>query len=390
MRAGTACKVLFGVLVLACVDDPVAPPPPPIEWAEVSAGRDHTCAIARNGITYCWGRGSFGALGSDTRIALEPTPVDSVPLFAEVAAGGEHTCGVSAESVVLCWGRNTHAELGNGTTQDTVVPTPTGRADVQIISLTAGSDHNCGLDPDGLAFCWGWNFYGQIGNGSTVDQGLPVFAHGSERFAQISAGRNHTCAVTRTGGAYCWGQNDDGQLGDGTRTGRLTPTLVDLPGTVARISAGDAHSCALLSNGAAYCWGRGNLGELGTGSANSSLVPAAVIGGASFTTIAAGGQHTCAVDTSARAWCWGYNEDGRTGTAVIGLVVSAPEPVIGDVQFSQISAGQLHTCGVTPTAEIRCWGFGGFGQLGTGSTASEGAPRRTAEPVAVSTSEGGS
>jgi len=146
--------------------------------------------------------------------------------LAAVAAGMAHTCGVTAAGVAYCWGDNMKGQLGDGTT--TARPTPTlvsAPSGVSFTNLSAGWEHNCGLTVEGIVYCWGANADGQLGD-STITWGrpapAPVVAPAGIRFATLSAGRNYNCGLTADGSAYCWGSNDIGKLGNGERTGWST------------------------------------------------------------------------------------------------------------------------------------------------------------------------
>src|SRR5207249_3094844 len=148
--------------------------------------------------------------------------------------------------------------------------------------------------------CWGANGDGQLGDGTTTDRSSPVLVAGGLSFAAVSAGGragviNHTCGVTSAGAGYCWGDNFYGQLGDATTTDRSSPVLVAGGVTFAAVRAGGIHSCGVTAVGAAYCWGYNGLGELGDGTTTDRPSPGLVAGGVSFNAVRAGGIHSCGV-----------------------------------------------------------------------------------------------
>jgi alpha-tubulin suppressor-like RCC1 family protein len=284
--------------------------------------------------------------------------------------------GGSSDGKIYCWGYNFFGEIGDLTHQPRLRPTLLTEQSLPFSEVNAGgAEHTCGLDYGRIAYCWGANEYGQLGDGTTEFR-LGVRSPG--KFSEISAGGYRTCAVTSDGAGYCWGENSHGQLGDGTTVNRSVPTAVRGGLHFVLISAGAVtHTCGLTTSGAAYCWGSNALGKLGDGTSTDRLTPAAVTGGLTFTAISVGsGNQTCGLTSSGSAYCWGVNDDGQLGDGTI-ITRSTPTAVAGGLSFVRLSAGNGHTCGVTVDLVAYCWGSNSNGQLGNGSTA----PRLVPTPV---------
>jgi alpha-tubulin suppressor-like RCC1 family protein/pimeloyl-ACP methyl ester carboxylesterase len=266
----------------------------------------------------CWGANSTGQLGDGTTTS-RLTPVDVSGLasgVAAIAAVGEHTCAVTTSGGVKCWGSNWRGQLGDGTTTDRLTPVDVSGLASGVAAIAAGGEHTCAVTTSGGVKCWGRNEYGQLGDGTTTDRLTPVDVSGlTGGVVAIAAGWRHTCALTTGGGVKCWGLNNQGQLGDGTGASRLTPVNVSgLMDGVAAIAAGGFYTCALTTGGGVKCWGNNWYGQLGDGTTTRRLTPVDVSGLASgVAAIAAGLEHTCALTTGGGAKCWGYNQYGQLG-----------------------------------------------------------------------------
>jgi alpha-tubulin suppressor-like RCC1 family protein len=245
--------------------------------AAIAAG-SHTCALTSGGGVKCWGWNRQGQLGNGTT-TNSSTPVDVSGLasgVAAIAAGAYHTCALTSGGGVKCWGID--GLLGNGLTTGSTVPVEVSGLAGGVTAIAAGSLHTCALTSGGGVKCWGSNTYGKLGDGTTTKSTVPVDVSGPmSGVTAIAVGGYHTCAVTRGGGVKCWGYNGYGQLGDGTTTGRRIP--VDVSGIasgITAIAAGDVHTCALTGGGGVSCWGRNSSGQLGIGGTTDSGVPANV------------------------------------------------------------------------------------------------------------------
>jgi alpha-tubulin suppressor-like RCC1 family protein len=339
----------------------------------ISAGQSHTCSLATTGTAYCWGNGGSGALGAgsgSTNGSSSPVAVAGTHAFTAISAGNLHSCALAAAGSAYCWGLNAYGGLGDGSTTNSTVPVPLSGG-LALSSVSAGGDyHSCGVTTAGAAFCWGNNASGQLGTGaSSGPQTVPVAVAGGLVFKAISTRANTTCGLTATGAAYCWGYNGYGQLGDGSRDNSSAPVAVTGGLSFLTISVGYYHVCGQTSGGI-YCWGRDESGELGDGSTTDRSGPVLVSGSTAFTTVSAGADdgngYSCGLTSGGAAYCWGYNATGLLGNGST-TNSSVPMPVAGGIQFSSISAGGDHACGVATGGVLYCWGSDAYGQLGNGN-----------------------
>jgi alpha-tubulin suppressor-like RCC1 family protein len=354
----------------------------------LAAGRSHTCAVLPGGAAQCWGLNGFGQLGDGT-LVQRSIPADVSGLtggVTTIAGGGDYTCILTSGGAVKCWGSDSYGQLGDGTTLNQSAPVDVAGLSGGVTAIVAGESHTCALLGGGVK-CWGNNSYGQLGDGTTMRRPAPIDVPGlTDAVTAIAAGRYHTCAALAAGGVMCWGYNSYGQLGDGSTAQKSSPMpVLDLTDIVTAVDAGDSHTCALLEGGGVKCWGANYSGQLGDGTTASRGLPAYVSGLTSdVLAIAAGSGHTCALVPDALAVhapamsggmkCWGANDYGQLGDA---SQTRRLEPVLVSGMASGvtgIAAGWWHTCALAGDGAARCWGENRYGALGDGTIANRNAP----------------
>ncbi|MBI2061611.1 MAG: hypothetical protein HYT87_17870, partial [Nitrospirae bacterium] len=243
----------------------------------VAGGYYHTCSLLSDGTVKCWGWNPSGQLGDGTTAdRLTPITVSSLSGGVALAVGYWHTCSLLSDGTVKCWGLNSSGQLGDGTTANRLTPIAVSSL-FGGVAIVVGYDHTCSLLSDGTVKCWGNNQYGQLGDGTLlVNKTTPVAVSGLSGGVAVAAGREYTCSLLSDGTMKCWGRNFYGQLGDGTTADRTTPVAVSgLSGGVT-VANGYEHTCSLLSDGTVKCWGYNFYGQLGDGTTVDRHTPVQV------------------------------------------------------------------------------------------------------------------
>lgn len=286
---------------------------------QIAAGGDHSCALKRNGRVFCWGNNSSGQLGIGTGAgigAFSPYRVRAklAPNAVQISAGDLHTCAIMRNGRAVCWGNTSLGRLGIGDINagSSIPQRVVGPQLYDMIS--AGHSGTCAITRGGQAFCWGSNAFFALGAGSSnASENTPVRVLNLERLTQITTGRFHGCALREDGVAFCWGANNFGQLGDGTTQNKALATRVKRLFDIENIDASFRHTCAIRENGTPVCWGLNLFGEVGDGTTTRRLFRQRVKRLIDATDVATGRDFTCAARQNGRAVCWGSNAAGQLG-----------------------------------------------------------------------------
>ncbi len=306
----------------------------------VVLGVTHNCGVTLDDQVSCWFWNDFGQFGDGTTTSSDvPVPATGGHHFVSVAVGGSHTCALTDSGEAWCWGANLSGQLG-----------------VDSLPMQVCLNRPCSLTPVRVA---GGQVFRALAGGGDEDQ-VP--------------GGGHTCGITPNGDAYCWGWNGWGQLGAGDQRSRSTPVPVIGGHHFSAIAAGATHTCGIAEGGIAYCWGSQVRGELGTtepddGNCRSADIiwaclihPAMVSGPYRFRAITSLGWTTCGLTTEGAAVCWGFDFALQLGRREVqpppGSYSNTPAPVVGGLTFDQIAGGGSLVCGRTPRHAIYCWGNG--------------------------------
>ena len=263
-----------------------------------------------------------------------------------IVAGLGHTC-MTYGSNVVCWGLDSSGQLGNGKTTNQLVPVYVKNVSgdgklTGVVNLTAGSIHTCALTSKNEVYCWGDNGSGQLGNGSNTNSSLPVLVTGlpTDQIVALTAGEKFSCVQLANKDVWCWGENGNGQLNDGTTTNRTSPVKSLLTTKLVEISGGQSN---LLGS------------DVVSLDSYSKALAAKVTQLVAPLSISANrwGETGCAVASDGTVMCWGSD-----------LVSAAVKDAVAAMK---VGTGLDHNCVINDNLTVSCWGVNTQGELGNGS-----------------------
>ena len=356
--------VVIPLWLTGCTCSPSAP----ARVVDVVAGGFFTCARTAAGEVYCWGLNHEGQLGTTTRdsVANRPLEIASLSGIDQISLGGEHGCAARIDESTRCWGNNEYGQLGDETRENRGQPTA-AIGFSEVTQVVAGSNRTCGVLSDHRVSC-----VGVLGVQARSSSTQPQIIEGLHDIAEIAVGSGHSCARRSTGQVLCWGSNFRGELGDGTTTDRAEPVAVIGIATATQIAVGTRRSCALLSDASVSCWGYDGL--------HFSTTPEPVETGERVEQVAVGESHVCARHESGSIACWGTRRwrtlgDGETASAGDpDYVMYAPVRVRGIETAIDLAVGRRHSCAVLADHTLTCWGDNESSQLGDGTRISRPTP----------------
>ncbi len=359
--------------------------------AAIACGHEHAVAIKKDGTVWAWGNNSYGQLGDGTEIHRRtPVQAQGIADASSISAGREHTIAVKKDGTVMAWGANQQKQLGEDAVSYRSSPVEVGRISGKAAVIASGGYHILALKKDGTAWAWGWNKYGQLGDGATSDSSEPVMAavrkgvtaaqeKVKDRTASavnatvswVAGGGNHALALMSDGTVWAWGSNFNGQLGDGTRRDmKPYPVRVEGLSGVSAIAAGNRHSMALKKDGTVWTWGSNEFSQLGDGTAimnRTSPVQAAGLNGVKA--IACGRFFSLALKNDGTVWAWGRNEAKLWGD-LQAKDRNVPAQAAGLKDVIAISARADHLLALMKDGTVTAIGSNLMGQIGNGVSSS--------------------
>jgi alpha-tubulin suppressor-like RCC1 family protein len=362
------------------------------DFSKMSLGDEHGCGIDSANHLFCWGDGDYGKLGNgETEGGSQRTPTQvGSDTWKSVAVSGYHSCAVQTNGTLFCFGENDSGECGQPEETEAIgTPTQVG-SDTDWTSVTAGEAFSCARKSNGSIYCWGGNWSGELGNGTTDNSHTPVRVGTDTDWVSVSAHGSGACGIKSNGQIFCWGTNESGQLGR-TDLGLSvsTPSRVAIEQEVTGVFGVNAR-CAMTSGDQIHCWGdnTNSNGALGRGVKGSESDWLALDSGYTALSISSANAGDpsgggCGIKQDGKLYCWGLGNfvglpntrlaltptliSENSGWTAIDVLTST-SPIA-----SQGSETYGHACGIR-NGELSCWGLNGYGQLGVGDTNDHGVP----------------
>jgi len=343
-------------------------------WQTITSGLFHSVGVKTDGTLWAWGKNDTGQLGDGTLIQkYSPTQIGTATNWKMASCGEDFTVAIQTNGSLWSWGNNVRGQLGNGGFANTITPTQ------------VGTDSTWDTVDCGYSFCvalkgsftktlwtWGYNEYGQLGDGNNVNVNTPQQIGVSNSWRSVSAGAYHTLALEfTTGGSRLmgWGLNQFGQLGDNTVFPKNIPTQIGTDVNWQTVVTGYFHSLAKKTTGTLWTWGYNGDYQLGSGNTIDIHFPTQITTDTNWQgVLAAGYHHSMVKKTDGTLWTWGRNTYGELGASLI--FTSIPVQMGTATDWSNtISASSGFSLALRQDGTLYSWGSGTNGQLGNGNAA---------------------
>jgi len=314
-------------------------------WLEVSIGSLHVLALKTDSTLWVWGNNGFGQLGDGTLTNRAiPTKIGT-HTWLKISAGPNSSFGIRSDSTLWAWGSNRFGQIGDGTTTDQNILTQIGVGS-KWKNISANYNHTLAIKTDSTLWAWGDNSYGQLGIGNNIQKNIPTQVGADSTWISLSEtiGGQFSLAIKANGTLWGWGYNNYGQLGNGTTGSGVfsNPTQIGTATDWQKVSAGSDHTLAIKTDGTLWAWGANYRGQLGDGTTIQKTVPTRIGTESNWQKIAAGQAHSLAIKTDSTGWAWGFNGSGQLGVGsqvdsdIPKLIFTTPKP---GVQQTVVTAG---------------------------------------------------
>jgi len=313
-------------------------------WSSVGVGQYHTSAIKTNGTLWSWGRGVFGALGTDDVISYS-SPVQEVSsstTWSSVSCGTYYTSAIKTDGTLWGWGYNNSGQLGTGDVIWASSPVQEVSSSTTWSSVSCGTYYTSAIKTDGTLWAWGINSNATLGTDDVICYSSPVQeVSGSTNWSSVNSGPYHTSAIKTDGTLWSWGNNLFGHLGTDDVINYSSP-VQEVSGSTnwSSVSCGTYYTPAIKTDGTLWTWGYNSVGQLGTGDVVSYSSPVQEVSNSTnWSSVSGGGVHIAAIKTDGTLWAWGKNASGELGTGNVTCYSSPVQEVSSSTTWSSVSSG---------------------------------------------------
>ena len=349
-----------------------------VRYTDIKSFGNHAVALKEDFTIWTWGNNQNGQLGDNTTTSkLLPVQIAGSPRsYTTIDCGANHSLAIDSNNVAWAWGNNQNGQLGDNTNTSRLTPVSIVGGNI-FLNISGGETHTLAIDNTGdgvgVVYSWGSNTYGELGNNNNTNLSSPISIATIKLNRIVSAGKNYSLMLDADGVGFAWGYNNKGQLGDGTTTSRLTPvSIIYLDKTFSEISANSDFNVAYDNLNAGWAWGNNDVGQLGDDTLVSKLSPVFVNRSeVSFISITNGDAHSLAVDIDGNLWVWGKNNVGQLGDNTTTSKTIPTAIFVTNTTFTKVAAGNEVSYALDTNGRIWAWGSNSFGKLGINAATTE-------------------
>ena len=345
-------------------------------WKQIGSGVRHAIGLKTDGTIWSWGYNAQGQLGRGNTVDYSsPIQIGSLTNWSQISSGVYFSAAVKTDGTLWVWGDNGNGQLGNSTVTSYSSPIQVG-ALTNWNKISGGGDFWTSIKTDGTLWACGFNSFGELGRGSNNNKySSPIQIGSLTDWTYISSGANHTLALRNNGTLWTWGYNGYGQLGNGTTNHYSSPIQVGSLTSWKHICSGKYYSAAVKTDGTLWTWGynNGNLGNNNVSMHYSSPVQVGAL--TNWSQVVCGYDTTYAYNTNGIVYSWGRNNFGQLGAPSTLLGNSSSPIQVGSLtNWKQVSAGTYHTAAIKKDGTLWAWGSNSNGGLGNGTRINYSSP----------------
>ena len=335
----------------------------------------HQIAIQSNGTLWTWGNNSSGQLGLNTTVGVSsPVQVGTLSYWTQVSGGQLNSLAIQSNGTLWAWGDNRFGALAQNNTATYSSPVQVGALSVWTQVAASPYYSTAAIQSNGTLWAWGYNSYGQAGQGNTTNYSSPVQVGALTVWKQISCGYQCVMAIQSNGTLWSWGSNNQGQLGQGNISSYSSPVQVGALSTWTKVACGYLQTLAIQSNGTLWAWGYNGFGTLGQGNTTYYSSPVQVGALSVWTQVTSSYYSAAAIQSNGTLWSWGANSYGQLGLNT-NINYSSPVQVGTTSNWSQVAMQQWNIGAILQSSgTLYASGNSSYGSLGNNSTTNQSSP----------------